>query len=188
MINYMMKMTESRNSKCLHSALKRTRFAALILGGAMLTGCISASSIDVPTQEPAVIEDRAVVDGEALPLPDEPRLNVETLDDNRAISPVVSRLLASAQQLKRAKDWDGASGALERALRIEPRNASLWASLAEIKFEQKEWKGALQLAAKSNALSGEDATLRRRNWYLMANAHEALGDFASAQRFRDKLN
>ncbi|WP_353411886.1 tetratricopeptide repeat protein [Arenicella sp. 4NH20-0111] len=184
----MMKMTESRNSKCLHSTLKRTRFAVLILGGAMLTGCISASSIDVPTQEPAVIEDRAVVDGEALPLPDEPRLNVETLDDNRAISPVVSRLLASAQQLKRAKDWDGASGALERALRIEPRNASLWASLAEIKFEQKEWKGALQLAAKSNALSGGDATLRRRNWYLMANAHEALGDFASAQRFRDKLN
>jgi hypothetical protein len=60
--------------------------------------------------------------------------------------------------------------------------------LAEIKFEQSDWRGAIQVAAKSNTLSGEDASLRRRNWYLMANSHEALGDFAAAQRFRDKLN
>lgn len=158
------------------------------MGNGVLAGCISTSSIDVPTQDPAIVEDRAVVDGEALPLPNEPTLSVETMEDSVTVSPVVSRLMASAQQQKRARDWDGAAGSLERALRIEPRNASLWSSLAEIKFEQSDWRGAIQVAAKSNTLSGEDASLRRRNWYLMANSHEALGDFAAAQRFRDKLN
>ncbi len=153
----------------------------------VLPACINTKTIDVHTQEPAVVEERAVVDGQALPLPDEPNLSVEQMEDSKQASPVVSRLMASAQQDRQSGNWDRASGSIERALRIEPRNAQLWSNLAEIKYEQGDWKGAIQVAAKSNTLSADNKQLRRRNWYLMANAHDAMGNSEAAQRFRDKL-
>lgn len=172
-----------------HGARNRVSRALFMSVGLLsLTACISTSSIDVPTQEPAEIEDRAVVDGTALPLPEEPRINAETIDEPGRASPVVSRLMASASQQQQRGEWDGAASSLERALRIEPRNASLWSKLAEVKFEQRDWSAAIQLAAKSNTLSGSNEQLRRRNWYLMANAHEALGNTDAASKFREKLN
>ena len=172
------------NTRSNNQALKTLTASVLFLS---LTACISTSSIDVPTQEPVVVEERTVIDGRALPLPDEPLLNAETVDEPNRASPVVSRLIASAQRQRQTGEWDAASGSLERALRIEPRNARLWGNLAEIKFDQRDWSNAIQLAAKSNTLSGEDAELRRRNWYLMANAYDALGDAEAAARFREKL-
>lgn len=163
-----------------------TMFRILPLLG-VLSACISTSSIDVPTQDPALIEDRAIINGEALPLPEEPSLSVEPAGGPSEVSPVVSKLMASAQQQRRAGQWDSASSSLERALRIEPRNASLWSSLAEVKYDQRDWQGAIQLAARSNTLSGNQEQLRRRNWYLMANAYEALGNVEAAEKFRVKL-
>ncbi len=161
--------------------------ACVVLMPVVLTGCISTSTIDVPTQEPAVIHDRAIVDGQALPLPDEPTLKSESVDGPRAASPVVSKLLASSQQQRRTGQWDAASESLERALRIEPRNASLWAALAEVKYSQRDYNSAIQLSAKSNTLSGNQRQLRRRNWLLMANSYDALGNAEAATRFREKL-
>lgn len=152
-----------------------------------LTACISTSSIDVPTQEPAKVEDRAVVDGHALPLPEDRTLSAETVNEPDRASPVVSKLMASARQQQQGGQWDTAASSLERALRIEPRNPTLWSRLAEIKFEQRDWQAAIQLAAKSNTLSGPNEQLRRRNWYLMANSHDALGNIDAAAKFRQKL-
>jgi len=101
----------------LASAFAVSHSSALV--GALLlslSACISTSSIDVPTQEPAVIEDRAVVDGKALPLPDEPLLSAESVGEAERVSPVVARLMASAQRQRKAGEWDDASGSLERAL------------------------------------------------------------------------
>ncbi len=154
----------------------------------VLSACIATSSIDVQTQDPAEIEDRAVVDGKALPLPDEPVISAESVGETERTSPVVARLLATAQRERKRGKWDAASGSLERALRIEPRNANLWASLAEVKYDQQDWRGAIQLAARSNTLSGSNAQLRRRNWLLMANAHKKLGNTEAASKFMSKLS
>ena len=63
-----------------------------------------------------------------------------------------------------------AAASLERALRIEPRNAVLWNRLAHVRYEQKQYALASSLAAKSNTLAGRDAALRADNDRLIKQA------------------
>jgi len=167
---------------------KLTKLISLVLLGMSLSACISTSTIDVPSQDPANVEDRAVVDGKALPLPDDNVVIAEPLSGEAPMSPVVKRLVATAGDQRRVGNWAGAASSLERALRIEPRNGRLWSRLAQIRYDQKAWKKAIQLAAKSNTLSGGNTNLLRQNWVLMANSYDALGNTASADRYRAKLN
>ena len=152
-----------------------------------LSACIATSTIDVPTQEPTIVEERAVVDGEVLPLPQDSSLETQTLGSSGSMSAVASRLLASAISNKAVGDFDSAAGDLERALRIEPKNPLLWSQLADVRYSQRNFTQAVQLAAKSNTLAGSDNDLRRRNWILMANAHSANGNQQAAQEYRKKL-
>lgn len=158
----------------------------LLLCVLWLSACASTANIDLETQEPARVEDRVVVDGEVIPLPEESTLQSERLP-TRQVSPVVRRLIASAETQKSQGNNDAAANSLERALRIEPRNALLWSRLAEVRYAQQNWQQSIQLAAKSNTLVEYDEELQRRNWFLMATAYDKLGDAERAQRYRDKL-
>jgi len=140
------------------------------------------------TQSPADVEDRVVVNGKVLPLPDEPRITSESMSGSTKMSPVANRLLVSSQTQRREGNFQAAENSLERALRIEPKNALLWNRLADVKYAQQNWQQAIQLAAKSNTLSASNRDLRRRNWYLMANAYSAVGNEQAAQKYRAKLN
>jgi tetratricopeptide (TPR) repeat protein len=133
------------------------------------------------------VEERIISGGEILPLPAEPDITAQPLPDVQSVSPVVQRLMAAANTEFDNGNTDAAANSLERALRIEPRNAFLWNKLASIRFSQQDWQQAIQLAAKSNTLSANDLGLRRQNWNLMGNAYEALGDAAAAERYRAKL-
>lgn len=159
----------------------------LLLPLLVLTACTSLGRVDVPSQEPADVEGRAVVDGKVLPLPDQPRISSEPMSSKPVMSPVASRLLVSSETQRDAGDLESATNSLERALRIEPRNALLWNRLADVKYAQQNWQQAAQLAAKSNTLSAGNKDLRRRNWYLMANAYQALGNQQAADKYRAKL-
>ena len=151
----------------------------------LLTAC---ATVDVPTQDPAEVEDRVIIDGEVLPLPDEPEIRAEPLAGGEQMSPVVAKLMVSADTERRTGNLDAAANALERALRIEPRNALLWSRLADIRYSQKNWQQSIQLATKSNTLARSDDNLRRQNWYLMVNAYQAIGDQANAEKYRQKLS
>lgn len=153
----------------------------------LLSACISTSTIDVPSQDPVEVEDRAVVNGEPLPLPDNDVLTAEPLSGDRPMSAVVMRLVATAGDQRRIGNWVSAASSLERALRIEPRNGRLWSRLAEVRYDQKAWRQAIQLAAKSNTLSAGNSNLLRQNWVLMANSYDALGESAAAEKYREKL-
>ena len=64
-------------------------------------------------------------------------------------------------------DTDGgnfikAAAALERALRIEPRNPRLWHELAQLKFKEGDYAQATSMAARSNTWAGTDKTAARR--------------------------
>ncbi len=169
------------NAIAKYGAVLRTGLLIALLG--ILSACASTQDLEPP----ATVEDRAVVDGEALPLPEDDVIQAESMGHAQGMSPVVKRLVSAAQQQRNQQDWDGAADSLERALRIEPRNALLWAKLADVRFAQQAWRQAIQLAAKSNTLAGADQSLRRQNWYLMANAYDALGDQTSAMKYRTKL-
>jgi len=166
-----------------------TKSIGLFFLSLSLGACISTSTIDVPSQDPVEVEDRAIVDGQPLPLPlpDDNVIKAESLSGEAPMSPVVKRLVATAGDQRRVGNWVGAANSLERALRLEPRNGRLWSRLAQIRYDQKAWKKAIQLAAKSNTLSGGNSNLLRQNWVLMANSYSALGETASADRYRAKL-
>ena len=92
--------------------------------------------------------------------------------------PVVA-LLDSAADYVDSGELDKAAAALERALRLEPRNASIWHDLGQIRLHQGEYQQAEDLATKSNSLSDSGA-LQARNWRLIAIARRAAGDRAGA--------
>ena len=151
----------------------------------ILSACTSPPPIHDP-QTP--IEERATVDGRVLPLPEQTDISVEALIEEPSQSLVVQRLSHIAQQARNKQQWETAADSLERALRIEPRNAVLWGQLADTRFQQTQWQQALQLAAKSNAIAGNNQNLIRRNWYLIANALDALGQTQKALEYRQKLH
>jgi len=94
-----------------------------------------------------------------------------TQDAGRA----VSTLLAKVEVQEGQAHWERAAALLERALRIEPRNAQLWHRLAKVRLQQGRYAMAESLAQKSNALAKDDEALKRRNAELIEIARRAVG-------------
>ena len=92
----------------------------------------------------------------------------------RPSEPVLA-LVERADALRVAGDLSGAAATLERALRIEPRNAHLWNRLARVRLDQNRFAQAESLAAKSNVLAGDAPTLKRDNKSIIAMARKAAG-------------
>ncbi|MBI5612862.1 MAG: hypothetical protein HY942_07345 [Gammaproteobacteria bacterium] len=80
-----------------------------------------------------------------------------------------------------AEKYPGAASALERALRIEPRNPRLWHELGRIKLHEGDYRQAAGMAARSNTWAGENKMLRAANWRLIGEAKRADGDEAGAR-------
>lgn len=109
-----------------------------------------------------------------LPTAEEPVLPISS---NNAVVALVD----NARSDSAGGRLDVAAATLERALRIEPRNPSLWHELAKTRLQQGNATQAISLAAKSNAWSGSNKTLRAANWHLIGEARTQLGDSPGAQ-------
>ena len=96
-------------------------------------------------------------------------------------SPVES-LLRESRNLQGKGDISGAVASMERALRIEPRNAYLWNRLAHLRVEQNQGERAAEIAAKSISLAGADSNLKADNWRLIAQIKRNSGDVNGATR------
>jgi len=99
---------------------------------------------------------------------------------------VAGTLLASARQNVREGQFNQAEMMLERALRVEPRNARLWYEMAQGKYGQKDYGQAVQFCIKSNSLTGKDYGLIQQNWLLMEKAYIDLGELEKAKEARIK--
>jgi len=93
----------------------------------------------------------------------------------------VAGLMETARADAGAGRHANAAATLERALRIEPRNARLWHELARVRLMQGEYEQAESIAARSNSWAGSDGALRADNWRLIAEARAARGDTAGAR-------
>lgn len=93
----------------------------------------------------------------------------------------VQQLVQQAEKQRNAGDLVGAAATLERALRIEPRNAHLWNRLARVRLQAGNYRQADNLAAKSNALAGDAPSLKQDNWRIIASARRGSGDMAGAE-------
>jgi Tfp pilus assembly protein PilF len=96
-------------------------------------------------------------------------------------NPAVLGLLEQARADAAQNKLQSATGSLERALRIEPRNPWLWQELARLHLAQGDAAQAESLAARSNTWAGSVRALRAANWRLIGAARAARGDAAGAQ-------
>jgi len=98
----------------------------------------------------------------------------------QAASPAVLALLQEAEASSASGSLDEAAATLERAIRLQPRNAKLWHKLAEVRLKQHQPGLAEDLAKKSNVLSQDDKALARQNWLLIAEARRKKDDAQGA--------
>lgn len=146
------------------------------------------STIQRSTDE-VIIEDRSSDDKIELPGPRPLEPYSEPLlvpKDKRASNPAVVALVNDAQAKSRLGKYDTAAVQLERALRIDPRNAQIWSQLASVRLHQERYQSAESMARKSNALAGSNHQLKARNWRLIANARQRNGDRAGAQEATER--
>jgi len=85
-----------------------------------------------------------------------------------------SSLYSTAQGAIGRGDYQQAEMALERALKIEPRNAHYWYTMAQVKYKQKQYSQAIHLCSKSKSLAGRNSQLISLNDDLSAMARKHL--------------
>ena len=93
-------------------------------------------------------------------------------------------LVSAAQTAMAEQQHDSAIAYLERAVRIDPRNAELWIELSAAHLADNNLPAATQHVRKAIALAAQDPALTRRAWLQMADIREAEGNASEAQAIR----
>ncbi len=133
------------------------------------------SGVEVfPAQNAAPLQ-RGTEPMQTTPLPVAPRAAAPQ-------SPAVVALLDNADRQAGSGKLDAAAAALERALRIEPRNALLWQRLADIRLRQQQPDQAESLALKSNTLAVGDTGTQADNWRIIAKSRRMRNDADGARQ------
>lgn len=93
----------------------------------------------------------------------------------------VLALIRKARQASKDGKLAKAESHIERALRIEPRNASLWLYMSKLRLYASKLPDAIQLAKKAMALGQSDDKLRMDAWLVIAHAYLAEGKREQAE-------
>jgi len=135
-----------------------------------------------PSQEPEVAEPMQEVVAPPPPPPFEP------LETFAPLSPAVSALALAANQESQSGNVGSATTTIERAIRIEPRNATLYYKLALLRLKQSKPRLAEDLAKKAALLASDDTQLKKHSWILVARAREMQGDLKGGKEARAKAD
>jgi tetratricopeptide (TPR) repeat protein len=100
------------------------------------------------------------------------------VSENKAVVALLDRARLDTQAGQR----DAAGASLERALRIEPRNAWLWHELAQLRLSQGQYAQAISLSQKSISFAGRERRLNALNWRVIGNARVAQGNASGAEQ------
>lgn len=130
-----------------------------------------------PLEQGPIVEQRGPQPG-VPPAPDFPRSAEEVSGS------AVTSLMRQARSALSAGQPAQAASALERALRIEPRNYFVWSMLAKTHLAQNNYAQADSVAGKSNALARGNVYVELENWRTIAVARQAQGDAAGAEDAR----
>lgn len=134
------------------------------------TGPQTSPGSDLPTSEPILLP----MPESRPPLPDYPK-TAEAISGGAVVS-----LFKQARAALDMGKPEQAQAALERALRIEPRNYFVWSAMASAYLEQKNYPQAMTVAKKSNSLARGNVYVEMENFRVIAAAKEATGDAAGA--------
>ena len=151
-----MKMTNRRTEQ-LHSKWLIWPLLALFLFSPLLHGC-AVQAPPSPVYYPAPQSVPQALKKEPAPYAPKP-------------GPAAA-LYAQAETSLAGGNYRQAELELERALRIEPRNADYWYAMARVKYRQDLHKQAIQFCLKSKSLAGRNSDLIRLNDALIAEARQ----------------
>ncbi|MGK0297744.1 MAG: tetratricopeptide (TPR) repeat protein [Gammaproteobacteria bacterium] len=170
----------------------------LIYSIVSLSGCagiISQPQENVPVEEPDGIKSTAPVENIQFQKQTDEIIPIESLNSDVMINrndtglgrPAVIALMDNAELEKQSGRVENAAATLERAIRLEPKNALLWSRLAEVRLLEKNWHQAYVLANKSNSLAQTNPELQRQNWQIIEQAKIAQNDKVAAELARSKI-
>jgi tetratricopeptide (TPR) repeat protein len=150
-----------------------TKFAVFIVFSLILAAC---GSVQQRTERDGLVVDDGTVSVDPFYQVPESESSQESGGyrsaggpNNTASSPnqTVLALLSQAKRQERAGQPERAAAVIERALRIDPKNAELWYRLALLRLQQGQYALAASLAAKSKALAQGNTPLQRKNQILI---------------------
>ena len=146
--------------------------------------------VSPPEQEPATPNpvQEPVVSAPKQELLAAPPPAFEPLETFAPLSPAVSALALAANQNSNSGNIESATTTIERAIRIEPRNATLYYKLALLRLKQSKPRLAEDLAKKAALLASSDTQLKKHSWLLVARAREMQGDLKGGKEARAKAN
>ncbi len=151
----------------------RPAFLLLLLLAALAAGCATSPPPAPAPQSPPGGEAGA---GEA---PDDGRGAARPSTEGATLA-----LLKQSDRAAGHGDLESALAYAERAVRIEPRRADLWTHLAALALAKGEPQTAIQYANKALSLAAGRPDWQRDAWLVIADAEEARGDPAAAERIR----
>ena len=99
----------------------------------------------------------------------------------KPLSSAVIALIATADENIKAGQLEPAVVNIERALRIEPRNATLTYKLAELRLKQLKPLLAENIARKAALLAAGDKSLKKKSWLLIAQARHLQQNYEGAK-------
>ncbi len=144
-------------------------------------GTLGSRATSAPVDEPGQVDNPE----QRITVAPVPATRIAPAEKPLAASPqsgsALKKLRLAALSQQRSGKYARAAATLERALRISPRDAMLWHQLAQVRLQQKKWRLAVNMAAKSNALAAAQPPLQHKNWLIMARAYQALGQTSKAK-------
>ncbi|MGZ8903574.1 MAG: tetratricopeptide repeat protein [Methylobacter sp.] len=120
--------------------------------------------------------------------PPPPPMAYAPLESFAPLSPVVGALVVAANKNTEQGNIDSATTTIERAIRIEPRNATLFYKLAVLRLKQSKPRLAEDLAKKSALLASNDTQLKKHSWLLIAKAREMQKNYQGAKEAKAKAD
>jgi hypothetical protein len=144
-----------------------------------------AEKPQMPETEPPAEDKPAEIVQPVAPIEPEKPKEPETLEPLETFAPqtpAVSSLVIAANENSQGGNLDSAVSSIERAIRIEPRNATLYYKLAVFRLKQSKPRLAEDLARKAALLAVNDNTLKKHSWLLIANAREMQNNVAGANK------
>lgn len=97
-------------------------------------------------------------------------------------------LIAQADQHSKTGDLESAVSTIERALRIDSRNATLTYKLAQLRLKQSKPRLAEDLAKKAALLSASDTALKKQSWLLISEARKQQKNYYGAKEAKLKAD
>jgi len=140
----------------------------------------------IPRDEPSTVPAERGSAGQPRPYGDLPQGDFPRRAEEVS-GPAAMLLLDQSREALASGQADQAVSALERAVRIEPRNPFLWQALADTYLRQALYDQADNVAQKSNSLARGNPWVERENWRVIAKARQAKGDDAGARLAAERM-